>query len=121
MSGLRQYHPATDPDFVTDVVNHLRRSEGQWTHPGRVVLEMRGAECDAVILAVYTYKAVLVARRLGDRIEGDTQLGYRYTGYERVRFVNVEWASRWPDVPAEDRPHRRRRLLGQLSIAEAVS
>ena len=77
---------------------------------------MRGEECDAIVLAEATYKAVAIARRLGDVIEGDTCKGYRYMGYQRVRFVNVEWASRWPDVPAEDRQHRRAFVPGQLVL-----
>lgn len=116
------YNPATDPDFVSDVVNDLREHPHEWRHAGRIVLERRGADCEPVILAEYTYKAVQVARRLGDLVDGDTVLGYRYVGFRQRKFVKVEWASRWPEVPLDDRPHRRRRrAAGQLVLtAEGV-
>ena len=71
--------------------------------------------------AEYAYRAALVWRRLGHVIDGDNQLGYRWRGCRRPRFLDVAWASQWPDVPPAARQHRRRQPLdGQLRWREAI-
>lgn len=109
MAHTNAYNPCHDEAFCDDVVNYLRDHKGEWCHPGRFVLQTRMGDCDAVTLAEFTYRAVTVARRLGDVIDGDTQLGYRYRCWRRVRFTDLAWASQWPDVPPMNlRSHKRR-------------
>jgi len=104
------YSPACDDGFCDAIVADLIDHRDEWRHPGRVVLEQRapGCQLSAVELAEYTYRAVTVWRRLGHVIDGDTQLGYRWRGCQRPRFVNLAWASQWPNVPMNVRVHRRR-------------
>ena len=118
---MTPYDPRHDPSFPSDVVNLLRDNRGEWLHPGRIVLEQRGGECDPILLADATYRAVTNARRLGDVIEGDPARGYCYRRFERVRFVDLAWASQWPDVPVNMRSHRRAGTVqGQMALHEAV-
>jgi len=116
-----EYAPWLDEEFVSDVVNILRRREGEWVHPGRIVLEMRGGECDPFLLAQATYKAVCVARRLGDQISGDTVLGYRYEGFTRTRYIRIASALVWPPAVTDERSHKAApQLPGQMTIKEAL-
>lgn len=115
------YNPFCDEAFVDDVIADLLDHRDEWRHPGRLVLERRGGECDPTDLAVATYKAAEAARRVGFQIEGDTVLGYRLTGWKRVRFVRLADVLQWPPAERDERPHRAAQpLLGQLTIAEAV-
>lgn len=115
------YNPFCDESFVDDVIADLLDHRGEWRHPGRLVLELRGGDCDPTDLAIATYKAVEAARRVGFQIEGDKVLGYRLTGWRRVRFVRVSRVLQWPPQERGDRSHTAPdQLPGQLTINEAV-
>jgi len=129
--GPRKYHPQHDPEFVVDVVNDLIIHRGEWRHPGRVVAEARGGECDQFDLAHYTRRAIEVAKRRGFVIEGDTHRGYRWVGWRWDRNRKLgQMKDEWPEVreqrpPVRDRirqrrPHTESPLPGQLTIMQAL-
>ena len=115
------YNPFCDEAFVDEVIADLLDHRGEWRHPGRLILDRRRGECDSTDLAIATYKAAEAARRVGFQIDGDTVLGYRLTGWKRVRFVRLAAVLQWPPAASDERSHRAaEQLPGQLSIAEAV-
>lgn len=86
---ITAYDPATDPHFYADVVNDLRDHRGEWRHSGRIVADSRGGDVDCAYLAMYTRRVVEAMKHLGDVVEGDPALGYRYMGTTRARYVRV--------------------------------
>jgi hypothetical protein len=118
---LVPYNPFHDDAFCDDVVNDILEHRGEWRHPGRIVLEARGGECDATDLAIAVYKSVEAARRVGFVIHGDTIHGYRFVEWRRVRFVRLALVFAWPPADSDERSHRAPPPLpGQMTIAEAV-
>lgn len=103
------YHPCHDPHFGRDIARDLLHHVGEWRHPGREVLEMRGGTCDSAELAIATWRAIESLRRVGLVIEGDPGrygLGYRLTDIDPPRYLHLH--------ETDDEP--RGEVEGQLSI-----
>jgi hypothetical protein len=80
------YNPRHDAEYPDRLLNDLIGHKGSW----RRLHVIYSGNHETV------REAIEIGRRIGLMIEGDRALGYRYTGFRRIRKVHVAKAERWP-------------------------